>query len=112
MELITFYNLQELREQLKGVGLEPYRANQVMNWIYQKFETDFHKMTNLSKAHRDILSKSFRVHTLELAHKVSASDSIKYLFRTEDGHFIETVLIFERDHLTLCLSSQIGCAIN
>ncbi len=112
MELITSYALQEFKEKIQSVGLEPYRASQVMNWIYQRLETDFHKMTNLSKAHRDILSKSFRAHTLELADKVSASDSIKYLFRTEDGHFIETVLIFERDHLTLCLSSQIGCAIN
>ncbi|MFN3947638.1 MAG: 23S rRNA (adenine(2503)-C(2))-methyltransferase RlmN [Aquificaceae bacterium] len=112
MELITSYNLQELREKLQSIGLEPYRANQIMNWIYQKFETDFHKMTNLSKAHRDMLLKSFRVHTLELVDKVKANDSVKYLFRTEDGHFIETVLIFERDHLTLCLSSQIGCAVN
>ncbi|RME11871.1 MAG: 23S rRNA (adenine(2503)-C(2))-methyltransferase RlmN, partial [Aquificota bacterium] len=88
-----------------------YRAAQVLDWLYKKFETDFQKMTNLSKAHRVLLSEHFRVHTLEAVGKVSTEDSVKYIFRTEDGHMIETVLIFERDHLTLCVSSQVGCAV-
>lgn len=111
MELITSYNLQELRERFEALGLEPYRANQVMNWLYKRFESDFQRMTDISKKHRDFLSESFKVHSLELVGKVKASDSVKYLFRTWDGHLIETVLIYERDHLTLCLSSQIGCAV-
>ncbi|MFN7065227.1 MAG: 23S rRNA (adenine(2503)-C(2))-methyltransferase RlmN [Aquificaceae bacterium] len=111
MELITSYTLQELREKLQRLGLEPYRANQVMNWLYKRFKTDFQEMTDLSKRYRDLLSENFRVHILELADKVVAMDSIKYVFRTQDGYIIESVLIFERDHLTLCLSSQVGCAV-
>ena len=111
MEVLTSYTLGELRNRLQAMGLEPYRANQILLWVYKKFETNFQNMTDLSKAHRDLLSKHFRIHTLEPVEKVRASDSIKYLFKTEDNHIIETVLIFERDHLTLCLSSQIGCAV-
>ncbi len=111
MRLITSLNLIELRESFKELGLEPYRADQVLDWVYKKFETDFQNMTNLSKAHRSLLSEHFRVHTLEHVSKVFAEDSVKYIFRTEDNHLIETVLIFERDHLTLCVSSQVGCAV-
>ena len=111
MDLITSYTLQELRERFEGLGLEAYRANQVMNWIYKRLESNFQNMTDLPKKYREILSEKFKVHTLEQVEKVIASDSIKYIFRTWDGHLIETVLIFERDHLTLCLSSQIGCAV-
>lgn len=111
METITSYNLHELKEKFGQLGLEPYRAVQVLDWVYKKFETDFHNMTNLSKAHRALLSQNFRIHTLQLVAKVQAEDSVKYAFRTYDGHIIETVLIFERDHLTLCVSSQVGCAV-
>ncbi|MEN3028754.1 MAG: 23S rRNA (adenine(2503)-C(2))-methyltransferase RlmN [Aquificaceae bacterium] len=111
MELLTSYTLGELRERLEELGLEAYRANQVLNWLYKRFEVDFQNMTDLPKAHRELLSRHFRMHTLELIHKTTAEDSVKYLFRTQDGHIIETVLILERDHFTLCLSSQVGCAV-
>ncbi len=111
MELLTSYTLKELRERFEQLGLEAYRANQVMNWLYKRFEDDFQKMTDLSKQHRHFLAEHFKVHSLELFDKVEARDSVKYLFKTYDGHILETVLIFERDHLTLCLSSQIGCAV-
>ncbi len=104
-------SLTELRNILAELGLEPYRASQILDWVYKKFETDFQNMTNLSKAHRSMLSEHFKVHTLEFISKVLAEDSVKYIFKTEDGHLIETVLIFERDHLTLCVSSQVGCAV-
>lgn len=111
MELLTSYTLKELRKRFEQLGLEAYRANQVMNWLYKRFEEDFQKMTDLSKKHRELLSKHFKIHSLEPLDKAVAKDSIKYIFRTFDDHIIETVLIFERDHLTLCLSSQIGCAV-
>lgn len=109
--MLTSFNLTELREKFKDLGLEPYRAGQVLDWVYKKFETDFQNMTNLSKTHRSLLSEHFKVHTLEPVGKVVAGDSVKYVFRTHDGHLIETVLIFERDHFTLCVSSQVGCAV-
>ncbi len=111
MKHLLNYTLNEFRKELEGMNLEKYRANQVFNWVYKKFELDFEKMTNLHKDVRKSLKELYYPHSLELVSKIVASDSTKYLFRTRDGHIVETVLIFERDHLTLCVSSQIGCAV-
>jgi len=111
MELITSYNLKELRDRVSELCMPPYRANQILSWIYKKCETDFEQMTDISKEERKRLKGLFKVHTLELVREVPSDDSTKYLFRTQDGHLIETVLIKERDHLTLCVSSQVGCAV-
>ncbi len=111
MNSLLRYTREELRDEFKLMGIEDYRADQVLNWLYKRFESDFEKMTNLSKELRRRLKESYRMHVLEPVSKVPATDSVKYLFRTQDGHLVETVLIRERDHLTLCVSSQIGCAV-
>ncbi len=111
MEFITEYTLGELKERFQQLGLEPYRAKQVFRWIYKKFITDFDRMTDLSKEHRKLLKEKFLFHPLEKIEKVEAPDAVKYLFKTRDNHILETVLIKERDHYTLCVSSQIGCAV-
>ena len=110
-EFITDFTLSELKEKLVSLGFEPYRAKQIFRWIYKKFITDFDKMTDLSKEARSKLKEIFEFHPLEKVEKLEASDAIKYLFRTKDNHIVETVLIKERDHYTLCVSSQIGCAV-
>jgi len=111
MKFVTGYTLEELTEELKSLGFESYRAKQILKWIYKKFVTDFDRMTDLSREHRRLLSDMYAFHPLEKLERVEAPDAVKYLFRTLDGHVIETVLIKERDHLTLCVSSQIGCAV-
>ncbi|RLJ69991.1 23S rRNA m(2)A-2503 methyltransferase [Hydrogenivirga caldilitoris] len=111
MKFITGYTLEELKRELSLLGLEDFRAKQVLKWLYKKFVTDFSQMTDLSKEHRLLLGEHYEFHPLERLEKVEAPDAIKYLFKTRDGHVIETVLIKERDHLTLCVSSQIGCAV-
>ncbi len=68
-------------------------------------------MTDLSKEFRRWLSENVRFHTLTPVERVEASDSVKYIFKTEDGKLIETVLIKEKDHWTLCVSTQIGCNV-
>ncbi|ADC89367.1 radical SAM enzyme, Cfr family [Thermocrinis albus DSM 14484] len=111
MTVILGYTLEELREEVVSLGLERYRADQILNWVYKKGVTDFSLMTNISKRDRQVLAERFSFHTLQMIDKVEAPDSVKYLFKTEDGHTVETVLIKERDHLTLCVSSQVGCAV-
>ena len=111
MRFLTDYTVAELRSELERLGFEPYRATQILRWVYGKFVTDFSLMTDLPKEGRRRLSEEFSFHPLLLFEKVEAPDAVKYLFRTEDGHVIETVLIKERDHLTLCVSTQIGCAV-
>jgi len=108
---ITSLNLAQLRELVKSLGWEPYRADQILNWVYKRFITNFEEMTNLSKEQRRFLRDNYSIHSLELVQKVEGGDSTKFLFKTNDGHLLETVLIYERDHLTLCVSSQVGCAV-
>ena len=111
MEFITGYTLEDLKEKITGLGLEPYRAKQILSWVYKKLTTEFSLMTDLPKKAREDLSEVFSFHPLRLEDKVEAPDATKFLFSTQDGHLVETVLIKERDHLTLCVSSQIGCAV-
>ena len=88
-----------------------------MNWLYEKNVDSFEEMTNFSKELRARLDAEFSVNALELVERqVSAIDGAeKYLFRTVDGHFIESVLIrnegTEEGRLTACISSQAGCAM-
>ncbi|MCS7084196.1 MAG: 23S rRNA (adenine(2503)-C(2))-methyltransferase RlmN [Aquificaceae bacterium] len=100
------------REELrKDFNKEPYRADQLLNWVYKHFQTDFEKMSNLPKGLRQELSSMYSFWSLELITTLKAEDAIKFLFKTKDGLKIESVLIFEKDHTTLCVSSQVGCAI-
>jgi len=102
---------KQLALWLKDNGIEPYRSAQILKWIYFKQADSFDIMTNLSKEFRKLLSLHFSIKRLEkVATKKSQDGSIKYLFRLEDKNHIESVLIPEKDHYTLCISSQVGCA--
>jgi 23S rRNA (adenine2503-C2)-methyltransferase len=74
---ITSLNLAQLRELVKNLGWEPYRADQILNWVYKKFVTNFEEMTNLSKEQRRFLSDNYSIHSLELVQKVEGGDSHK-----------------------------------
>ena len=90
---------------------EPYRATQILKWIYQKQVDAFESMTNLSKDLRRKLSQQFRIDRLKTLCVDSSQDGTrKYLFALRDGNRIESVMIPERGHSTLCISSQVGCA--
>jgi 23S rRNA (adenine2503-C2)-methyltransferase len=101
----------ELKAWVSHLGLEPYRAEQISRWIFHPGMTSFNQMTNVSKKWRDCFEKQAVLSSLELLQKESSSDGAqKFLFRLEDGLTVESVLIPERGHYTLCLSSQVGCA--
>ncbi len=102
---------EQLTAWLRGQGIASYRAGQIWNWIYLRQAGSFDVMTDLSKKIRNLLAKQFVIGRLE-AEKIETSrdGSRKYLFKLNDGKRIESVLIPERDHLTLCVSSQVGCA--
>jgi len=96
---------------LKNQGLEPYRAAQILNWIYLRQADTFEEMTDLGKQLRNQLSGRFTINRLEQANIETSHDgSQKYLFKLQDGKHVESVLIPEKDHYTLCISSQVGCA--
>ena len=102
---------EQLASWLIDNEIEPYRAVQILKWIYLKQADSFDIMTDLSKEVRKLLSLSFSIKRLEkVTIKKSQDGSKKYLFRLQDGNHIESVLIPEKDHYTLCISSQVGCA--
>ena len=102
---------EELRDWITQLGLESYRAEQIFRWIYQSNIQSFGQMTNLSKKWQDLFREKAYLSQLIIGKIEQSSDgSKKFLFQLEDGEHIESVLIPERGHYTLCLSSQVGCA--
>jgi 23S rRNA (adenine2503-C2)-methyltransferase len=96
---------------LQSNKLEPYRAAQILKWIYLRQADSFDIMTDVSKPIRKLLSRHFSIARLETARVERSQDgSQKYLFKLADEKYVETVLIPEKKHYTLCISSQVGCA--
>jgi 23S rRNA (adenine2503-C2)-methyltransferase len=91
---------------------KPFRGSQVVRHLWQNPAPSFAAMTDLPAAFRTLLENQFTIPRLELATRQSSSDGTeKFLFRLDDGEFIETVAIPEGSRLTLCISSQAGCAL-
>ena len=102
----------QLAAWLDKHGIAPYRAAQILRWIYLRQADAFDRMTDLSKENRKLLFSRFSIDRLEIIQIEKSRDgSQKYLFRLSDGNLIESVLIPERGHYTLCISSQVGCAL-
>lgn len=94
------------------LGEKPFRATQMLKWIYQFGVSDFNQMTNLSKATREKLSAIAKISVPDIIEQQESDDgTIKWLFSLENGNAIETVFIPDGDRGTLCVSSQIGCAL-
>lgn len=114
MEKIDLKNLspQELEGLLSSFGKERYRAHQILRWLYQKAVRSIDEMTNLSKKLRQDLNQIALISHLSLLRSEQSKDGTKkFLFELEDGERIESVLIPDRRRLTLCLSTQVGCAM-
>lgn len=104
--------LPELENFMQGLGKERYRAGQVMKWIHQRLVYSFEEMTNLSKQFREELSRIACVYFPGIeAVKASSDGTKKFLLSLADGQKVEAVLIPEEDHGTLCVSTQVGCAM-
>jgi 23S rRNA (adenine2503-C2)-methyltransferase len=103
--------LEEMKALTAEWGLEAYRGEQVYRWIFKPGIEEFRQMTNIAKGWRDRLSELAYLSRLEIrAQETSRDGTRKFLFGLEDGERIESVLIPERGHYTLCISSQVGCA--
>ena len=113
MENIFDFTREELSQWLENKGVRSFRAGQIFKWLYIRQVDAFGQMTDLSKPMRQMLEENFTIRRLDLeAHEVSTDTTEKYLFRLEDDAHIESVLIPEKDHYTLCVSSQVGCVQN
>ena len=102
-----------LRARFAEMGEAPYRADQVMNWIYRRGVDQFEAMTNLGKELRTRLAAHFVIRPPELvAEQTSVDGTRKWVLKAGEGQAIETVFIPEDDRGTLCISSQVGCAMD
>lgn len=103
---------RRLEEHFRGRGAPGYRVGQVLRWIYEDLAPDFQAMTNLPLAEREALAKAFSLEE-PVADTIARSDdgTVKHLWRLADGEQVESVLIPTSGRLTLCISSQAGCAM-
>ena len=105
-------SLDEIIKIATELGKKAYTGRQLYKWIYNRGATDFDLMTDLSKDFRAMLQSKFTIGKLAVADKAESSDgTIKTLWRTHEGLFIESVLIPDDNRLTLCMSSQAGCPL-
>ncbi|AHG80258.1 Ribosomal RNA large subunit methyltransferase N [Mannheimia varigena USDA-ARS-USMARC-1388] len=112
-EKINLLNLnrQEMRELFAEMGEKPFRADQLMKWIYHFGEDNFDNMSNINKVLREKLKRIAEIKAPEVAvEQRSADGTIKWAMQVGDQR-IETVYIPEDDRATLCVSSQVGCAL-
>uniref|UniRef100_A0AB33J0J4 Probable dual-specificity RNA methyltransferase RlmN n=1 Tax=Prevotella sp. GTC17254 TaxID=3236794 RepID=A0AB33J0J4_9BACT len=105
--------LAELESVAKELGMPSFTGGQMAKWIYGQHVKEIEEMTNISKANREKLSEKYKIGCagpIDAQH--SKDGTIKYLFPTEHGKFVETVYIPDDDRATLCVSSQVGCKMN
>ncbi len=113
-ELINLldFDRKGLQAFFAGLGEKPFRATQLLKWIYQEGVVDFDDMTNLSKSLRQYLQQHCQIKAPEIVAEQLASDgTCKWAVQMSCGNRVETVYIPEERRATLCVSSQVGCAL-
>jgi 23S rRNA (adenine2503-C2)-methyltransferase len=106
-------NRTQLESFVGELDGRPYRARQIMKWIYHQGVVDFAEMTDLSKTFRAALAEHASLALPEVVSRKESNDgTIKWVIRVENGNCVETVLIPERGRNTLCVSSQVGCTLD
>ncbi|CNF17924.1 bifunctional tRNA (adenosine(37)-C2)-methyltransferase TrmG/ribosomal RNA large subunit methyltransferase RlmN [Yersinia mollaretii] len=104
-------NRQQMREFFAKMGEKPFRADQVMKWMYHYCYDDFEQMTDINKVLRAKLQRVAEIRAPEVAEEQRSIDgTIKWAIKVGDQQ-VETVYIPEADRATLCVSSQVGCAL-
>lgn len=110
----SFFDLthEELKAVLKEKGFSAFGATQIFDWVYKKWVFDPAQWTNVAKASREYLAETYDMNLLKIVwNGLSKDGTRKFLVKMNDGQTVETVAIPARDRLTLCVSSQVGCAV-
>lgn len=121
----TLFNEGKLNERAKEKKLQPFKVKQILFEIYKNQNTEWDTMTTLSKDLRVELQSDFDLLAIELVDVVETHDTTKFAFKTRDGNVIEAILMYhwqnekyvqqgkpKLNRITLCISSQVGCAMN
>lgn len=105
--------LAELQTVTSTLGMPKFAAKQIASWIYDKKISSIDEMTNLSLKHRELMKEHYEVGASAPVEAMRSIDgTVKYLFRTQTGNYVEAVYIPEEERATLCVSSQVGCKMN
>ena len=111
-------NIRELRfseieDLLKKIQEPNYRASQIYRWLWKEKVRSFDLMTNISKSCMDYLNENFTINYVSNQKQIISNDgTIKFLFKLYDGNVCEGVLIPEKNRITACVSSQVGCSFS
>ena len=109
---ILNYTKPQLEKIFSENNIQHFRVSQVLQWLYRYGKKDFSEMTNLSAELKGKLSKMFYICRPKIVQSLTSSDgTIKFLLEMSDGAKVETVFIPEQKRATLCVSSQVGCAV-
>ena len=112
-KILLGMNVDELKQLVVTLGMPAFTAKQIAKWMYDSNVKDIDQMTNISKANRLKISENCTIGAMPpLDCQKSKDGTIKYLFPTASGKFVETVYIPDGDRATLCVSSQVGCKMN
>lgn len=112
-KILMGMDINELKTAVDELGMPRFTAGQIAKWMYQHHITDIEQMTNISKANRERLAGVFAIGAMPpIDMQRSVDGTIKYLFPTHSGKFVETVYIPDGERATLCVSSQVGCKMN
>ena len=105
--------VDEIADAIKPFGLPKFRGAQIAKWIYQQGADEFEKMTNLSKEHRALLDENFVILavTTQAAEQSADHKTSKYLLKFHDDLAVETVLMRQSYGNSVCVSTQVGCAM-
>ena len=103
----------ELKEAVRELGMPAFTGGQIARWLYQQHVSSIDEMTNISKQNRERLKEHFTVGSMApIDCQRSVDGTVKYLFPTADGKYVETVFIPDNERATLCVSCQVGCKMN
>ena len=110
MQSIYDLNYDQMQEFAQSCGWKSFRGHQIFQWLYRQRAASFDEMSNLSKETRELLKENFIIDPLKLVRKQVAGDgTTKFLFQTEDGALLESVLMHFDYGKSICVSSQVGC---
>ncbi len=105
--------LNELQAVVEKYNQKTFVAKQIAEWLYKKNATQIEDMTNLSKSFREQLAKEYSLGLQPYIQVLTSKDGTKkYLFEYADNVFVEAVSIFDKERVTLCISTQAGCKMN
>ena len=108
---IKSMTLTEIEAEMKALGQPKFRAAQIFDWLQKRCVTTFDEMTNLSKELRSLLDEGYYIANCEIEDRFDSKldETVKYLFRLNDGECIESVLMKYEHGWSICISSQVGC---